>query len=281
MKVDTTAKRLLFSTVRIEGSLKSGETSVGTGFVLSHRFADYGDELFIVTNKHVVDGVEKSRLCFTRRVAEQPVLGHTFGLECGEGFGSAFHGHPDTDVDIAVMPISYLLEVARKGDRDAFLMNINTELIPNNAKVESYDAILPVVFVGYPSGLYDRKHMTPIVRRGTTATPVQLDYDNRPVFLIDASVFPGSSGSPVFAFDESWEGGIAELQLLGILAEVFTLTDSGELVTIPAPTQQVSQIQIRQMLDLGVVFKSYLIVETILHCWKCRESELRRLRINK
>jgi hypothetical protein len=35
-------------------------------------------------------------------------------------------------------------------------------------------------------------------RRGMTATPPQLDYCGRPTFLIDASVFGGSSGSPVF-----------------------------------------------------------------------------------
>src|SRR5437763_136516 len=44
---------------------------------------------------------------------------------------------------------------------------------------------------------------------GVTANPLQADYDGRPVFLIDASVFPGSSGSPVVICNQ---GGFATRQ---------------------------------------------------------------------
>ena len=40
----------------------------------------------------------------------------------------------------------------------------------------------------------------PILRRGTTATPIALNFEGRPEFLIDAAVYPGSSGSPVFVY---------------------------------------------------------------------------------
>ncbi|TFD74495.1 hypothetical protein E3T48_13320 [Cryobacterium fucosi] len=55
-----------------------------------------------------------------------------------------------------------------------------------------------VTFIGYPNGLYDSASLLPIVRQGYAATAMNVDYEGKPTFLIDASVFPGSSGSPVF-----------------------------------------------------------------------------------
>jgi hypothetical protein len=277
MVINTVAKTLFFSTVCLEGSDKQGAYSAGTGFVLSHEFPDYGEEIFIVTNKHVVAPLEKAKLCFTRRVGQQPVIGHTFAFDCQAGFGSAFHGHPDPGVDIALLPVSYLLKNATSVDRDAFVMSTSTRSIPSKEDWEDLDAILPVLFVGYPNGMYDKTNMTPIVRRGISATPVQLDYDGEPVFLIDASVFPGSSGSPVFTFSETWEGGITNLRLLGIIAKVFTQQDSGELQLTPIPTEINIRIAISQKIDLGLVFKSHLIMETIEDCWKVKGNELRRV----
>ena len=40
-----------------------------------------------------------------------------------------------------------------------------------------------------------------IVRKGITATPIWNDFKGQEVFLVDAGVFPGSSGSPVFIYN--------------------------------------------------------------------------------
>ena len=56
-----------------------------------------------------------------------------------------------------------------------------------------------IVFIGYPSGLRDEHNSTPLIRRGITASPIWNDFGNDPIFLIDAGVYPGSSGSPVFS----------------------------------------------------------------------------------
>jgi len=52
--------------------------------------------------------------------------------------------------------------------------------------------------------------------------------------------------------------------LLGILAEVYFQQDHAplELVTITT-TSQVPVARVRQMLDLGIVFKAFLIVDTV------------------
>lgn len=56
----------------------------------------------------------------------------------------------------------------------------------------------PVTFIGYPNGLYEFTSLLPIVRQGYAATAMHIDHGGKPTFLIDAFVFPGSSGSPVF-----------------------------------------------------------------------------------
>mgnify|MGYP003291781313 CR=1 FL=1 len=45
---------------------------------------------------------------------------------------------------------------------------------------------------------YDKKNNLPLVRTGTIASHPRKDFNGLPQFVIDAQVFPGSSGSPVF-----------------------------------------------------------------------------------
>lgn len=52
--------------------------------------------------------------------------------------------------------------------------------------------------VSYPIGLIDNINNFPIFRRGITASHPGLSFKVKPEFLIDASCWPGSSGSSVF-----------------------------------------------------------------------------------
>lgn len=58
-----------------------------------------------------------------------------------------------------------------------------------------------ITFIGYPSGLYDERNKISIIRQGITATPIWNNFRGEKAFLIDAGVFPGSSGSPVFIYN--------------------------------------------------------------------------------
>jgi hypothetical protein len=99
-------------------------------------------------------------------------------------------------------------------------------------QVSDLDAVEEVMFFGYPDALYNPVNLTPILRRGSTATPLQLNYGGEPEFLIDASVFPGSSGSPVFIanFATYMNGRTGEVKvggsrtmILGILSSSFLM----------------------------------------------------------
>jgi hypothetical protein len=117
---------------------------------------------------------------------------------------------------------------------------------------------------------YDQTNNLPVARRAITATPVVVDYDGQPKFLIDGSVFPGSSGSPVFLFRgpgfETKTGHMLanpRLFFLGIVAQVLVQPAPGELRFVDVPTAVRPVIVVKDKLDLGVVFKASTVIETI------------------
>lgn len=127
------------------------------------------------------------------------------------------------------------------------------------------DAVEDLLMVGYPNSLMDETNHLPIVRKGITATPYVVDYDGQAEFLIDASVFPGSSGSPVFLIDRHKQESDPTMRvlLLGILSSGFVRSTTQEVTRIQIPTCETSVVTISEMLDLGVVIKSTKLAELV------------------
>jgi hypothetical protein len=139
------------------------------------------------------------------------------------------------------------------------------EQLATRETVNSLDAIEQVTMIGYPNGLFDQSSMLPIARRGQTATPIFNDYNNLPAFLIDASVFPGSSGSPVVLYDRgsftTRDGSThfgTRLALLGVIAAVHRRRVNGVVQMASAGIATFDD-----MIDLGIVFKASAIQETV------------------
>lgn len=194
MKFQSQGRKLLFSTVRIETTAVDG-TAVGSGtsFIFSDPASKTGHELFLVSNKHVIESGWNAHVFFTQISPDgNPLLGEPLVIRM-EGFSAQWHGHPEEDVDIAVMPLSWHLDLIAKDNCRAFLRPITVDDLASEDELAGLDIASPVLFIGYPNGMFDQKHYTPIVRQGFLATPPELDFNDEPVFLIDASVFPGSS----------------------------------------------------------------------------------------
>lgn len=266
----------LYQTVLIEASGPNG-AGVGTGFMFHYYASEEnggGDGIFLVTNKHVIEGATNGKFFFTRRdpVTGDPLVGQRYDVTIEGNFEQMWHGHPDPDVDIAIMPMNAILkEIEDRGDA-IFWVNVSSKHLPTEDNWRRMTAGWEVMFVGYPSGWFDSSNLTPIIRNGTAATPPAVDYEGKPVFLIDASVFPGSSGSPVFSrgagpivFEErDGEVYMGNIPLfLGVIAMVGIMEDEGRIEFISVPTDQQPVAVIQQMLDLGFVFKSRTVVEAI------------------
>jgi len=269
MEVKSISEKLLFVTVRIDTINAKGENGSGTGFIFLHKYKNI-EALSIVTNKHVVENAVKGGITFIKKKDGKPTLGDAFRLEF-ENFAQLWKGNDNPDIDVTVTPLIPLLEQIKKNyDVEIYFNYISSESIPTEEQIKEIDAIEDVTFVGYPNGIWDRKNYTPILRRGTTATHYSIDFEDEKKFLIDASVFGGSSGSPVFLYNSgsysSKEGGLIagnRLYFLGIVAAVFYRNSINEIISIPIPTSNRNISIGQEMIDLGIVFKAITIIETI------------------
>lgn len=280
MEVQSVAEKLLFTTVRIDTINAKGEPGSGTGFVFAHKIGDQFVPV-IVTNKHVVQGFPRGSITFTIKENGKPKLGHGFRLEIADDFSGAWVGHSDPEIDVAVIPLVPLEEHLRQLGVEVFYQFVSTDIVPTPKKIEELDAFEELVFIGYPNGIWDKKNLLPIMRTGTTATPLCVDFEGGPKFLMDASVFPGSSGSPVFLYNPGMyytKGGAttvgSRIMFVGVVAAVFFRNDINNIVTIPIPTQNQKAVALsREMIDLGVVYKAPTVVETIDQLAKSKGME--------
>lgn len=273
MKIETFAEQLLFTTVRIETETESPRRrGAGTAFIFSYTQGEK-QFLFLVTNKHVVQGTSVGRFFFNLRKGDEPVLGNRFDIEM-DAFAQRWYGHSNSNIDVAIMPLVPILSEIEKRDKQVYFRAITHELIPDDEQMSSLDAIEEIVFIGYPNGIFDSVNLMPVVRRGTTASHPQIDYDGQPMFLIDASVFPGSSGSPVLIANTgsySHRGGLtvgSRVLFLGIISSVAVREEAGKIDFISIPTAQIPIVRTQQMLDLGVVFKASTVRETVIEFLK-------------
>lgn len=102
-----------------------------------------------------------------------------------------------------------------------------------------------------------------------------LDFEGRAEFLIDAAVYPGSSGSPVFVFQPEAlrpHGGSGRKFLFaGVVAAVFFREEANRIASMPVPANQGGATIGSEMIDLGLIIKSQAVVDLIeayLRKWK-------------
>jgi hypothetical protein len=265
MEINSISKKLLFNTIRVDTVLEDGSEGSGTAFVVSHAHAR-GTHTFIVTNRHLVDGVRSGGLVFTQKRNGQPLIGQRFQLNIDD-FPHAWFLHPDPEIDLAVVPMRPLEQAARDQGVELYYHAIDSRLAPDAATLRTLDALEEILFIGYPSGVWDHVNLMPILRRGTTATPMALDFEGRPEFLIDAAVYPGSSGSPVFIYQPelrrpSQSAGRSFL-FAGVIAAVFFREEANQLVPGPVPANHCGTVMGSEMIDLGLVIKAQAVLDVM------------------
>jgi len=276
IKPESIFENILFTTVRIEATLPNSSISMGTGFIFNY-VKNNKQYLFVVTNKHVIKDSIEGRLTFNQSDGEKPILGKVFTIEY-PNFEKQWIGHPQQDIDVAIMPFAPVLNELSNRSVQIFFKSLTPDLIPSDKLLrEEIDAVEDIVFVGYPSDIYDRRNLLPVVRKGITATPISVDFEGKPAFLIDASIFPGSSGSPVFlcnigSYSPKGKGLVvgSRIFFLGVVASVFIRKDLNTIELIHIPTGKIPVVATTQMVDLGIVYKAIVIKELIEEFLKTR-----------
>jgi hypothetical protein len=268
LKPETPAEHLFFVTAHLECETPSASWE-GTGFFVRVPVKNGPDQLILVSNRHVFidddDGpAETIRIITPTRSESEPVVLVPGQRAVAIATSPAIEAHVNPDIDVAVIGLN---GVMMSDYNNPYIKTIPIDMLFNDELISERDAIEQVTFIGYPDGLYDTVNMTPIARRGWTATPMSLNYEGEPIFLIDASVFEGSSGSPVFLVNAGGYanryGGLVfdgpRIVLLGIVAAAYDRNTTGELVFVRSRPR----VSVDQALNLGVVYKTRTILETI------------------
>ncbi len=178
------------SPVRFKKNGKIGEGSA-SGFFYKHQ-----DKLYFITNRHVVideeAGFSPDELDLNLHIDPNNLIKtDKFSIPLMEGKRKLWLEHQPVDgeeVDVVAVPV--------KEDISRFHIapfNIN-DLLPTGRYVSIGDDLL---VVGYPLGIRDTMHKTPVIRSAIMASIYPLPFDGKPYFLIDSFLHGGTSGSPV------------------------------------------------------------------------------------
>ena len=167
----------------------------GTGFAV-------GDGTLIVTNSHTIDRIEEEKRFKQLRIFHQEFQSHGRSVSLLK---------KDEGHDLAVLKLEQGILLPLK--------------LADSGTVQEGE---PVAFTGYPIGLVLGLHpsthagiisaISPIVLPSPTARNIKkeiVDFLRRPyeIFQIDATAYPGNSGSPVFR--------ISSGEVIGIINMVF------------------------------------------------------------
>jgi len=239
--------------------------SQGTGFFFASTAPDgTPDTVFLVTNYHVVTGhaplasqaragdrirfvlhEDPSDLTKTRQI-DLPLYD-----ERGQPVWVESDVYPAADIVLVPVP-----ERVYEGIRPRVFIEAHTR---ENIKIRPTSG---ATLLGYPFGFSDQKHFLPVWKTGHVASEPSVDFEGRPVFLVDVSAFPGMSGSPVLAVVngvyETEDGALRSgrlWKLLGVFSAMPVVREQRPADRSGFSTEQTTSLQ------LGYVWKAALIAD--------------------
>lgn len=197
----------------------------GTGFLFGRRAGtDPTDgkgtyQLFLVTNRHVLDG---NTTAFLRFNPESPKAAHVFDAPLKDANGKQlWFALADPDVDIAVMTINATVLQAEKIQFGFFAgdAHVLTHKDAGSAGLSEGDGVF---VLGFPMGNVGAERNYVVVRQGIIARIRDSLAGAVKTFLIDAAVFPGNSGGPVVTRPEmtaiTGTKSITQASLIGVVS---------------------------------------------------------------
>jgi len=271
---------LIHTTVRIECSKPDGNYS-GTGFFYTFFYEERERVPVIITNLHVINGATHIKLFLTEEISAGDTTKlqvSCYSMDCTNDF---FIHHPDPKVDLAIIPFLPFIQWSQQaGHRLRSSTLIKSNIITQDYISNYLSKIEDVLVAGYPDGIWDNINNLPIIRKGLTATPLQSDFRGKREFLIDSAIYGGSSGSPVFIYDNGafLEGkdlkkGV-RIFLVGIVSSVFQHSVNGSFEITEVPTKTTGAVATLVPNNLGIVIKAaeILAFEPVLRQRLCAES---------
>ncbi len=270
------SEQITYSTVMIE-SLFSNGGSRGTGFITNlcgDKQSGRGVQV-LITNKHVVKDEKNNQFCISNKfifcekgkdgspIDTNPI---TIKLDMPQWIE-----HPDNRVDLACLPIAYIENAAKQECRDIFFMYIPKNYIATQVQLNELMAMEEVIMIGYPCGISDTYNNKPLIRKGITATHPKKDFWGKAEFVVDIACLSGSSGSPIFIWNEMGyptNKGITidkRIMLIGINYATTKYSKAGELKFTNIPTAVYPVIDVPTNLAVAIKAEKILDFEQIIY----------------
>ncbi|HVT72194.1 MAG TPA: serine protease [Lacunisphaera sp.] len=175
---------------------------IGTGFVYGYPTGNKDAEgnnlyrVYLVTNKHVIDGQKD---LWMRLNPEEGKPGQDVHLGIRSDSGeSMWHYHKDPSIDLAVTLLNLQFLRERKL-QFGFVEDDNHVVDRQQLKDGGLTAGDPVYVLGFPLGRIGKDRLYAVCRGGIVARCSEWIEGRGKEILVDATVFPGNSGGPVFA----------------------------------------------------------------------------------
>lgn len=210
----------------------------GTGF-----FYNQAGETYLITNRHVIRDEEEGH---TPDLFRFFIRGHhdlrelswiDCSIENGESNDWFAHSHYP-DADVVAIPLDQTLSTLSDigNEVTGSLAFSENELMQDDERIRGGKSAL---IIGYPGTFVDRATYFPVIRDARIASPYGVQFNDQPLFITDARMHGGTSGSPVLAdpssLTRSPDGGLViggqRIALLGVHSATFkqpNVNDAGE-----------------------------------------------------
>lgn len=166
---------------------------IGTGFFVTRKVTKDKIAPFLITNKHVLSGLEMVTISMKKNVTEGMIFADIPLVK--EGVAQYFL-HPKELVDIAVLPMNAEFIMNNNLGFPSFDIDedaMSTEELRNNGVEEGS----LVHMLGFTLGLVNEQSHHPICRLGCIARMSEDQVKESQNILIDIQNFNGNSGSPI------------------------------------------------------------------------------------
>jgi hypothetical protein len=248
--------------------------SAGTGFFVFRPVKGDEGHVFLVTNKHVLppEGSSQSiRIRVSVGPAEKPSVRFVEVPVVGQNgkYLSNVRVHPDRGFDVAAVNVT---DMVVKVGIQATWLPLDLLVTDERLKNENITVGDEIFLLGYPDAIFDPRNVSPILRTGVIATVPLEGYafnktlraryglpDRIDGFLIDANVFPGSSGSVVVLKQQPTTIGVRGETVVSAAKKIPYVLGivSG---SIPIADQAIGTVQ---RMGLGIVYSANTIREVI------------------
>lgn len=238
---------------------------------ISNKFLKI-NKYWLVTNRHVVLNPHNNKeylvstFTFNLREHTEDIINWKPITFTQDELIKRLRLHQDPSIDVALIDISTCMEdiIHNKNSSSIFFPNSLSNLnLPENQPFIEIEIASDIIVVSYPKGFYDTYNKFPIVKSGIIASGWNLYFKKKPLFQIDAQLFPGSSGGLVISKPINLTVYQEQILINSNKQCVFLGVYSGEYFwteTIKTNTDTITQ---KRSYGLGNVWYSHLIPEII------------------